>query len=304
MLCLSPFRPVGSSVVYPCLKCEPCVINKARLWTSRLILEGRLHDESSFVTLTYANGKNPVLELNPGHLKQWFKDLRKAIYPKKVRYYAVGEYGSRTFRPHYHAILFGVGESLAGGSDGQLVTGKQGVVRKTWRHGGSHVGSFNDASCAYVAGYVVEKLDASRQKELRRLRGERIPEFQRMSLRPGIGAGAVVPIARSVESAIASGSLGGSGFVPVSLRYGGSGLPLGRYLRGKLRENLGVSKEEFQKEAYVKAVEGLLELRGVAQMEAEALQVPYQKIMVDKGKQKISNFVGRRRIFRQNRTNV
>ncbi|AXB22553.1 replication initiation protein [Lynx canadensis associated microvirus CLP 9413] len=38
----------------------------------------------------------------------FMKRLRKAFPDQKIRYFAAGEYGSETFRPHYHAILFGL----------------------------------------------------------------------------------------------------------------------------------------------------------------------------------------------------
>ena len=76
-------------------------------------------DNPLFVTLTLEE-KN-ITWTNQGNktlckrdLQLFFKRLRKLhekIYPtysKKIKYYAVGEYGSRTQRPHYHIILFNV----------------------------------------------------------------------------------------------------------------------------------------------------------------------------------------------------
>jgi hypothetical protein len=41
-------------------------------------------------------------------LQKFFYKLRQKIKPIKIRYFAVGEYGSnKTKRPHYHIILFG-----------------------------------------------------------------------------------------------------------------------------------------------------------------------------------------------------
>ena len=96
--------PVG------CGQCLPCRINKRREWTFRLELEASLHEHNSFVTLTYADQFLPEDgSVNPRHTQLWLKRLRKVLDPRKVRFFLCGEYGDQTFRPHYHACLFGVG---------------------------------------------------------------------------------------------------------------------------------------------------------------------------------------------------
>jgi hypothetical protein len=42
------------------------------------------------------------------HLQKFLKLLRFHLNGRKIRYYAVGEYGSQTFRPHYHLIIYGL----------------------------------------------------------------------------------------------------------------------------------------------------------------------------------------------------
>jgi hypothetical protein len=37
------------------------------------------------------------------------KRLRKKIQPLKIRFFHCGEYGDKTRRPHYHALIFGYG---------------------------------------------------------------------------------------------------------------------------------------------------------------------------------------------------
>lgn len=70
-----------------------------------------------------------------------------------------------------------------------------------------------------------------------RLKG-RDPEFSTMSLKPGIGAGAVSEIASTMLQFNLDAS---QSDVPVTLRHGSRQLPLGRYLRRKLREEIGRS---------------------------------------------------------------
>jgi len=66
----------------------------------------------------------------------------------------------------------------------------------------------------------------------------RHPEFARMSLRPGIGADFIPEVASSLmQHEIDTED------VPNVLRHGRAVYPLGRYLKGKLREHLGREKE-------------------------------------------------------------
>ena len=53
--------------------------------------------------------RNEILVLNPYDQNLFFKRLRKLIaekYDEKICYYLVSEYGGRTYRPHWHGILF------------------------------------------------------------------------------------------------------------------------------------------------------------------------------------------------------
>ena len=50
-----------------------------------------------------------------GRLRKWFFKL----YGEKIRYYVICEYGSQSFRPHYHLLLFH--DSLRARSDFRIV---------------------------------------------------------------------------------------------------------------------------------------------------------------------------------------
>jgi len=95
----------------PCGKCTQCRKQKSGEWALRLTHELDSWDYAIFVTLTYPGDFHypQAYSLEKNHLQLFFKRLRKLIEPKKIKYYACGEYGSRTKRPHYHAIIFGLG---------------------------------------------------------------------------------------------------------------------------------------------------------------------------------------------------
>lgn len=63
-----------------------------------------------------------------------------------------------------------------------------------------------------------------------------------MSLKPGIGAGAVEVVGAALEGKGGSSLMARERDVPSSLRYDGKRVPLGRYLRSKLRERMGMAK--------------------------------------------------------------
>lgn len=194
-------------------------------------MESVKHVGSCFVTLTYNQESMPGgATLVRKDVQDWLKRFRQALWPDRIRYYLVGEYGDVSCRPHYHAAVFGVDSVRAGGAEGV-----SGVVGDTWKKGHSFVGELTPESAGYIAGYVTKKLT---KKDDARLNG-RFPEFARMSLRPGIGAGAMEDFGRVLRSGWGRGIIKENGDVPSSFKRGRTFMPLGRYLRRMLRKELG-----------------------------------------------------------------
>lgn len=204
------------------------------------MLESLTHSDNAFVTLTYAEDQVPVGgSLIPRHLQLFLKRLRNEVYPSKIRYFGCGEYGDKTERPHYHLALFGYPGCVHGRSRYVTARGLRAsccstcdVLLRSWEKGVIFSGSLTAEAAAYVSGYVTKKMTG---KDDARLNG-RHPEFARMSLRPGIGFNAMTEVARAIVSLNLND-------VPSSLRHGTRLMPLGRYLRRKLRERIGRNEE-------------------------------------------------------------
>lgn len=147
MECLKPVYLPKTEMYVPCGRCGFCGATRRSDWATRLHFESRLHIGSKFVTLTYADAhlvwKSGVPQLHREHVQLFFKRLRKAGY--KLRYYGVGEYGSKTFRPHYHVLLFGdVPED---------------AIREAWWYGLVHIGNVSEQSINYCLSYMINKND-------------------------------------------------------------------------------------------------------------------------------------------------
>lgn len=197
-----------------------------------MVLESLMHEDNSFLTLTYNQEHLPADgNLDPAHLRDFLKRFRFALWPQRVRYFAVGEYGEESWRPHYHLSLFGFGV-------GQTLESTEAAARAVgtaWGKGNIYLAEFNELTAAYVAGYVVKKLTASGDW---RLDGRR-PEFARMSTRPGLGASAMEKVAASLEGRRLNDA-------PMYLNMGRGRLVLGRYLRRILRGKMGFSEQKLE----------------------------------------------------------
>lgn len=278
MLCKKPYSEGALS--FGCGQCMPCKLNRRRVWTHRIMLEATKHGQNSFVTLTYNDEHLPKGgSLAPKDTQDWLKRLRKAVFPVRLRYYLVGEYGDDSLRPHYHVALFGLGVDATK------------IVEETWGLGHVVVGTLTPESAQYVAGYVTKKLT---NKDLSG-RGLH-PQFTRMSLKPGIGAMAMDDVKDVLESEYGQKILfDNQGDVPVVLQHGRSKLPLGRYLRRKLRQSLGfvdlntppaakrlmALEMQIMQKLYVSDPKNKKEFHSVQQAQKN------QKIMNMEGRQKI-----------------
>jgi hypothetical protein len=113
-----------------------------------------------------------------------------------IRFYACGEYGETTRRPHYHAILFNCGfpDALVHSKNnrGELLY-TSADLGALWDNGQHLIGDVTFASAAYVARYCVKKVSGEKADEHYSVFDadgvihERLPEFALMSRRPGIG---------------------------------------------------------------------------------------------------------------------
>lgn len=189
MPCFHPWRlPGGDGQALACGQCRGCRAAWSREWALRCMHEASMHAVNTFVTLTYDDKKLPVnASLDREAFPLFMKRLRKSIEPAKVRYFHVGEYGTRTNRPHYHALLFGYRPE-----DQKLlaVRGKYPVytseaLRVLWPDGLHEFGEVTGASALYCAGYMKRKMTGSWAKLKY---GVREPEYGTMSRNPGIGA--------------------------------------------------------------------------------------------------------------------
>ena len=186
---------IARSLVLACGQCIGCRLERSRQWAIRCMHEAQMHDVNSFVTLTYDNSHfTPSLRYSDFQL--FMKRLRKEL--GSVRFYMCGEYGEKTFRPHYHALLFGVDFSLdrylwrRSGSGFDLF--RSPTLERLWTFGNSEIGEVTFESAAYVARYCMKKVTGpaaeNHYKRVMESTGEIVdvvPEFTRMSLKPGIG---------------------------------------------------------------------------------------------------------------------
>lgn len=187
MACITPYHVknprytgTGSSERYvpvPCGKCPACLNRRTGAWSFRLLQEDKVSQSALFVTFTYDSDN---VNISPrGYMtlckRDWqlfMKRLRK-VSPKKpkIKYYCAGEYGSQTFRPHFHAIMFNA---------------DRGRVERCWTHGLTYFGTVSGASIGYCAKYINKgKLIPMHAKD------DRVPECALMS--KGMGKNYLTP---------------------------------------------------------------------------------------------------------------
>jgi len=197
-----PGRGVVSALTLPCGQCLGCRLERSRQWAVRCMHEAALHQDNAFVTLTYSPENLPFRgQLDYPEFQQFMRRFRKAVKKTqpKLRFYMAGEYGSRDQRPHYHALIFGYDfpdkEYFKKTDAGEnIYTSK--LLSRLWPLGHASTGAVTFESAAYVARYCVTKVTGkAAEAHYRRFdeHGEYqlTPEFNHMSLKPGIGQGFV-----------------------------------------------------------------------------------------------------------------
>ena len=187
------------SLNLPCGQCIGCRLERSRQWAMRCMHEAQLHQNNCFITLTYDNEHLPSDgSLHYRDFQLFIKRLRKFIGSAKIRYYMAGEYGENFGRPHFHACIFGYDfndKKLWKRSSSGSNLYRSENLELLWPFGYSSIGDVNFESAAYVARYIMKKQTGKESEKYYQYcdlkTGEIInitPEFNKMSLKPGIGA--------------------------------------------------------------------------------------------------------------------
>ena len=134
----------GEFITVPCGRCPACLNNKRKEWVFRLKQELRRSLTAEFVTLTYEGEKT---YLSVDDVQKFLKRLRKQLKVKGLKYYLVGEYGTKTNRPHYHALFF----------HERRLRNLKDMIQKTWQKGFVHFGDVSGRSISYTTKYMLKK---------------------------------------------------------------------------------------------------------------------------------------------------
>lgn len=247
----------GEEIAASCGRCRLCLQKRAWILSSRIQLEAREYAlaDVSVVTLTYRNdalvmtaGDDPRPDLCPKHVRDWmqrYRIARKRQGWPHCRYFLCGEYGSRSERPHYHVVLFGVPAC-------ERVEGTRAITRgarkgeadccatctqlnESWGHGFVHCASAQggDSLANYVSGYVQKRMHRADNFLLQ----GRHPEFARWSAKPPLGAGVIPRILATVQEYGLEAALEDA--PGILNERGRPSLALGRTLQKHLRLALG-----------------------------------------------------------------
>jgi hypothetical protein len=142
---MTPINLKQKQTIVPCGKCPQCAARRTSAWSFRLMQENKVSDSSHFITLTYGDknlnySKTGYAQLCKRDVQLFIKRLRKAhTNARPIKYFAVGEYGEKTWRPHYHIILFNAQIEL---------------IQTAWAMGHCHYGQLSEASVGYTLKYI------------------------------------------------------------------------------------------------------------------------------------------------------
>lgn len=198
----------------PCGKCYACKLKYSAEWATRIMCECKKSENNYFLTFTYNEISLPIAKeseyggtkyqndgtwtgtLYPKDIDTFLNSLRKKferVGYKGLKYFYAGEYCPTSGRPHYHMILMNCPLDISKfysfkvDNKTKKLHWKSKEIDELWNKGFVDIGEVEWSSAAYVARYCMKKLTNETDKTIYYSQGK-LPEFVRMSRRPGIGA--------------------------------------------------------------------------------------------------------------------
>lgn len=251
---------------FPCGKCPACLLNRQRQFAFRLEEERKGSDFYIWLTLTYADEYLPLSPVNKqpcvskSDCRTFFEALRKKYPQVKVKHFLVSEYGPKTYRPHYHALLFATTDN----KDTKYLYNlkkqmSDWIEQKGWKRGFTYIKNAHVNVYSYVTKYCCKP-------ELIGFHPE-VPPFTLIS--PGIGISFLER--QEADKMIITDNY--------STLYRGKKMELPRYFKQKIRpSNLGslanpIPEDQFNEHyannRYWKQYNKRFSAKGAAALDAE-----------------------------------
>lgn len=152
----------GAQIKIACGKCIGCMLDRANDWATRCWCQTQNNIECCFITLTYNDEhlpENSYLEIKDE--QDFWKRLRYYKKDCKIKYFGCGEYGPKTYRPHWHFCVWGYRPTdlkfyKYNHNGDKLYTSKE--LKNIWGNGFVIVGEVTYKSACYVSRYCTKKL--------------------------------------------------------------------------------------------------------------------------------------------------
>lgn len=155
-MCTNPHKIADVGWV-ACRECWQCRERKVDDWVGRNIAESKTSTAAHVVTLTYGEDRTVggidhlrAAVLTYSDVQKYLKHLRADGFP--VRYFAVGEYGSKKGRAHWHIVLYwqdAVPEHKR----------RENFMQKHWPHGWSYWDDVSASAIRYACKYLQKDME-------------------------------------------------------------------------------------------------------------------------------------------------
>lgn len=202
----------SKQITVPCGYCDEC--NKQKVAEIGILSahEASLHENNIFLTLTYDDDTLPFRgSLYRPHIVKFIDSLRAKInrdhkrYQKanglkltpcpKIKYVYGAEYGTNSFRPHFHICIFGYRPDDAEPfkQKGQMDLYTSEILKKIWGKGHITFGDVNEKTAMYTSGHYMSRLSPAASKKYYKrstVNGyeyQLTPEFGSRSQKLGLG---------------------------------------------------------------------------------------------------------------------
>ena len=153
------------TIFVACGKCYACRLSRVNTWVTRATFEmQKYNNRACMLTLTYNNDYMDDPSLNYSDFQGFMKRLRYHLNNRKIIFLAVGEYGFKSDRKHFHALLINVTKDDLK------------AIQKSWHFGYSYVKNADVNALRYILKYSFKQQFKSKDYYIKK--GLKEPMFQ------------------------------------------------------------------------------------------------------------------------------